>query len=186
MRLFVYGSLMSEDTLEKLGGKRSDGVLLKNYTRAFNKKSTERWGSHANQGPTLGLERTKGRGCIGALFEFSRKDARIVRKEIAKREGPSFSLKRRWVRLSDRTEVFAYTPVNDTTRNTYIGNVPLQQRAQMVLAANGSAGSCCDYVSNIAKQLQKLGIEDQEVEAFMNAVELEKKLIKTPVSDLHI
>lgn len=175
MRLFVYGSLMCEDTLEKLGGKRSDRTFLRNYTRAFNKKSTERWGSHANPGPTLGLEKAKGKGCIGALFDFSRKDARTVRKEVEKREGPSFSLKRRPVRLPDGTEVLAYTPVNNTAVDTYIGNVPLQQRARMVLAANGSAGNCYDYVSNIAKQLKTLGIDDQTVEAFMSAVESEKQ-----------
>jgi len=170
MRLFVYGSLMCEDTLENLGGKRSDGAFLRNYKRAFNKQSTVRWGSHANPGPTLGLEKVNGAGCIGALFEFSRKDARKAKTEVERREGPSFSLKRRPVRLPDGTEVRAYTPINNTTANTYIGNVSLQQKAQMVLAANGHAGSCYDYVCNTARQLKKLRIHDQEVEAFMRAV----------------
>lgn len=171
MWLFVYGSLMCEDTLEKLGGKRSDGAFLRNYRRNFNKQSVERWGTHTNPGPTLGLERAKGLGCTGALFEFSRKDARNARAEVERREGPSFTLKRRPVRLSNGREVLAYTPINSTTANSYIGNLSPQQRAQMVLAANGTAGSCYDYVRNIARTLKKLGIRDQEVKTFKHAVE---------------
>lgn len=172
MRLFVYGSLMCENTLETLGGERTDGACLRNYKRAFNKKSTERWGSNANPGPTLGLEKVKGAECIGALFEFSRKDARHARNEVEGREGKSFPLKKRPVRLPDGTKVFAYTPINDTAANTYIGNFPLQRRAQMVLTARGNAGSCYDYVCNIAKQLKNLGIVDREVETFIHAVEI--------------
>lgn len=178
MWLFVYGSLMYEDTLEQLGGKRSDGAFLRNYRRAFNKQSTQRWGSHANPGPTLGLKRAKGAGCIGTLFEFSRKDARKARAEVERREGPSFSLKRRPVRLPDGTEVHAYTPINNTAANTYIGHFSLQQRAQMVLVANGAAGSCYDYVCNIARLLKKLRIHDQEVETFMHAVESVRQFVR--------
>jgi cation transport protein ChaC len=171
MWLFVYGSLMCEDTLEKLGGKRFDGAFLKNYRRDFNKQSVERWGTKANAGPTLGLERAKGSGCTGALFEFSRKDARNARAGVERREGRSFTLKRRPVRLPNGREVLAYTPINSTTANSYIGNLSLQQRAQMVLAANGTAGSCYNYVCNIARILKKLGIRDQEVETFKRTVE---------------
>jgi cation transport regulator ChaC len=171
MWLFVYGSLMCEDTLEKLGGKRFDAAFLRNYRRDFNKQSVERWGTQANPGPTLGLEKAKGSGCTGVLFEFSRKDARNARAVVERREGPSFTLKRRPVCLPNGRKVLAYTPINSTTANLYIGNLSLQRRAQMVLAANGTAGSCYDYVRNIARTLKKLGIRDQEVETFKHAVE---------------
>ncbi|MFH0953974.1 MAG: gamma-glutamylcyclotransferase [Verrucomicrobiota bacterium] len=170
MWLFVYGSLMREDTLKKLGGERFDGAFLRNYRRDFNKQSVERWGTHARPGPTLGLEKARGAGCTGTLFEFSRKDAANVRAQVRRREGASFTLRRRPVRLPNGKEVVAHTPINSVTANSYIGNLSQQQRAQMVLAAIGTAGSCYDYVCSIAKTLKKLGIRDQDVETFAQVV----------------
>jgi len=179
MWLFVYGSLMWEDTLEKLGGRRFDNAVLRNHKRDFNKQSVERWGTHAHPGPTLGLEKARGLGCIGTVFKFSRKDAAHVKSEVQDREGPSFSLKRRLIRLSDGSAVIAYTPINSITANSYIGKLSMEERAQMVLSANGNAGSCYDYVCNTAKTLKKLGIRDQDTEAFAGIVK-ELKRSKRP------
>ena len=171
MWLFVYGSLMYDGTLEKMGGKRFDGAFLRNYRRDFNKQSVQRWGTHAHPGPTLGLEKARGAGCTGTAFKFTRKDVARVKAEVTGREGPSFSLKRRPVQLSNGNEVVALTPINSVTANSYIENLSLQQRAQMVLAASGTAGSCYEYVRNIANTLKKLGLRDRDVETFAQVVE---------------
>ena len=60
MRVFGYGSLMWDGWEEKFNGKRQDQARLDHYHRAFNKKSTQNWGTSGKPGPTLGLEPQQG------------------------------------------------------------------------------------------------------------------------------
>jgi cation transport regulator ChaC len=61
--------------------------------------------------------------------------------------------------------------VNDRTKNTYIGNVPLIARAVMARTAKGKSGNCADYVRNISVKLSTLEIADEDVAAFLAAME---------------
>ena len=55
---------------------------------------------------------------------------------------------------------------NDRTRRTYIGSVPVAERAAMARLARGKDGLCADYVRNIRQRLNGLGIVDAAVEEF--------------------
>jgi glutathione-specific gamma-glutamylcyclotransferase len=166
MWVFGYGSLMWDGWEAALEGTRTDHAVLSGYRRSFNKKSTERWGTAKRLGPTLGLEPEDAAQCIGTAFEFPEAQRAAVLQALREREGPSFHLPELSVTLPDGRTVQAVTPVNDHTKRTYIGNVPLAERVAMARVAKGADGLCVDYVLNISARLQALGIADAAVEEF--------------------
>jgi cation transport protein ChaC len=152
-----------------LQGKRTDRAVLPGYRRSFNKKSTGRWGTAARPGPTLGLEPDAAAQCIGTAFEFPESRRGAVMAELRKREGASFQLLDLPVALPDGRMVQALTAVNDRTKRTYIGDVPLGERIEMARVAEGEGGRCIDYVLNIRAQLRALDAADAVVEEFAAA-----------------
>ena len=167
MWVFGYGSLMWDGWEEPLQGKRADGAALKGYSRSFNKKSTQNWGTRAAPGPTLGLEPDAALDCIGTAFELADAHRSAIETMLRQREGESFTLTELPVSLPDGRTVLALTPVNDRAANTYIGRIALSERAAMARAAVGTSGRCADYVRNIHRKLQSLGIADNDVETFL-------------------
>ena len=172
MWVFGYGSLMWDGWEHRLDGIRRDRAKLINYHRAFNKKSVRNWGTRDNPGPTLGLEPEKGADCMGAAFEFPDSQKQPVLDYLKQREGRSFNLVELEVILNDGATIQAFTPVNDRTASTYIGDVNLKERAEMARAAGGSDGRCIDYVRGIRDKLRELSIRDEYVEEFWEACNL--------------
>jgi cation transport protein ChaC len=152
------------------GGTSWDHAVLQNYRRSFNKKSTRNWGSAQTPGPTLGLEPDQGASCVGTAFEFPDDRRAALEALLRQREGDSFALVELPVRLADGREIEALTPVNDRTSRTYIGNVPVEERALMARAARGTGGACADYVRNISEKLRALEIIDGGVNEFARLV----------------
>lgn len=171
MWIFAYGSLMWDGWERSLEGTRADRAALLGYRRSFNKGSTRNWGTASALAPTLGLEPAPGGNCIGTAFEFPEGQQAAVRETLARREGPSFSFVELPVRLPDGREVLALTPVNDRTRRTYMGDVPLEERAKLARTAKGTRGACADYVRNIREKLRSLGVVDEDVESFAALIE---------------
>ncbi len=68
MWLFGYGSLMWDGWETRYGCRQRMPTDLPGFTRIFNKKSLERWGTHARPGLTLNLH--AGDACRGVAFEF--------------------------------------------------------------------------------------------------------------------
>lgn len=163
MWVFGYGSLMWDDWQDEFDGKRIERARLVGYHRSFNKASTRNWGTRASPGPTLGLEADSGSECIGCAFDIPDDRADQAKRALLDREGPSFELKEVDVHLPGGDTISAIAPVNTAT--TYIGRVPLQERAKMVRAAQGRDGSAVEYVRNVRRHLLELGIEDPHVEA---------------------
>ena len=170
MWIFGYGSLMWDGWEKKFDGRKYDKVILKNFQRDFNKKSTSNWGTTEVPGPTLGLERVLDSECVGSAFEFSNDKEKTVLAYLEKREGPSFELRKLEISLSDNRCVQAFVPVNRKAARTYIGDTSLEQRAEMAKNAIGANGSCIDYVANIRNKLTELGIKDTNVEDFWQTI----------------
>lgn len=169
--VFGYGSLMWDMWETKFDGHKVDNVILKNYRRDFNKKSTKNWGTRESPAPTLGLEYSQGAECIGSAFEFSDDKEEIVLEYLTKREGKSFEIKRLNILLSNNQLTQAFVPVNRNPASTYIGNLSLANRAQMARNASGTNGTCIDYVANIRNKLLELNINDINVESFWQAIQ---------------
>lgn len=173
MWIFGYGSLMWDGWEEARGGSRVDRAALLDYRRSFNKKSTRNWGTPERPGPTLGLEPAEDGLCIGTAFELPDDQRPAIEDLLRRREGPSFNLTELGVRLPDGRKIRALAPVNDRRSDTYIGNVPAEERAAMARAARGKDGACANYVRNICEKLRSLEIADQDVEEFARLVDAE-------------
>lgn len=151
-------------------GRKYEGAVLPGFYRSFNKKSVRNWGTQNQPGATLGLESAAGAVCIGTAFEIEEIHRNAVLAELKRREGKSFNLKEMEVVLPDGRRVSAVTAVNDIKAATYIGSLPLKDRARMARTAVGTDGSCSDYVTNIRNKLNAAGIKDQAVENFHQEV----------------
>jgi cation transport regulator ChaC len=168
MWVFGYGSLMWDNWQTTHGG--ADGVLaeLKGYTRSFNKASKENWGTDSTPGPTLNLVEKADGACVGYAFEFDESRQAEVLADLERREGRNFPLRKMGIRLTDGRTVEAYVPVY-VGRNLITGKT-LDELVAMATAAVGRDGKASDYVLNIAKKLNAVGVEDPTVIAFAAAI----------------
>lgn len=170
MWVFGYGSLMVDGWEERFDGTRREGARLVGYHRSFNKRSTENWGTPERPGPTLGLEEDEESVCVGCAFHFPDEREGEIRAYLRRREGPAFDLRELDVLLPDGSEVRALVAVNDTTAASYIGDLPVEERAAMIEGAGGTSGTARHYLTTVRDLLGELGIRDPHVEVLWEAV----------------
>ena len=170
MWVFGYGSLMWDNWEKAFECRRSGKATLLGYRRDFNKSSVANWGTEQSPCPTLGLATDEEGECVGIAFELPDGRSEDVYAYLSRREGRSFSLQDREVRLASGSLVTAAVPINDTESATYIGDRSIVDRAMLVSTAHGSEGACFDYVDRIHRQLLSLSIHDVAVQAFWAAV----------------
>ena len=168
--VFGYGSLMWDGWETSYSCLRKHRATLHKYRRDFNKASVKRWGSHEVPGPTLGLTASAGDVCIGYAFEFPAAERDRITDYLKKREGSSFSLDEIEIELAEGKVINAIVPVNDLSASTFIGEMPLEERAALARTAHGEGGACLDYVRNVRKLLAAEGIQDRSVEEFWATV----------------
>jgi glutathione-specific gamma-glutamylcyclotransferase len=165
MWLFGYGSLMWDGWETDFGCVQRLPADLAGHRRIFNKKSLERWGTHARPGLTLNL--TQGGTCRGVAFEFDDGARSDIEDYLCARE------------TCAATEVPVMAGGGTVTALTYIYEGPrlietglaLEDRAAMVLEAEGIAGSSYGYLKGVRAHLAELGVTDPEVEHLWAAVE---------------
>lgn len=165
--VFVYGSLLSDFEDEFEAEEKAKGVL-QGYQRDFNKRSTRNWGTSHSPAPVLGLE--PGGECIGVAFRIAEDRIDEVVNWIDHREGDSYFKRPKAIQLEDGEDVTASVWINDRTRNTYIGDKSLEERAKMAIHASGEKGSAKQYALMVWKELQNLDIEDSHVEEYVEMV----------------
>ncbi len=175
MWVFGYGSLMWDGWEKPFSGDRLPGALLRGFRRAFNKASSKNWGTSEKRGPTLGLEPDQDAEVVGIAFEFGKDRRQAILATLARREGRSFTLETHEILLPDGRAVQGIVPVNDRQSRTYIGNLAIDQRVQMALAASGASGSCADYVLKVQEELRSLDINDTHVDEFAQI--LQRKIV---------
>ncbi len=170
MWLFGYGSLMWDGWEDAYGCLRRTQADLAGHSRIFNKKSLERWGTHALPGLTLNLARhgTPSVTCRGVAFEFDDAARDDIKAYLCARE--TCDATEVPLRLPDATEVAALTYIYDGPRLIDAG-LSLEMRAAMILAAEGAAGSSYDYIKGVRDHLADLGVTDPAVDELWSAVE---------------
>ena len=166
MWLFGYGSLMWDGWEGAYRCLHRTPAQLEGHSRIFNKKSLERWGTHERPGLTLNLMRTG--ICRGAAFEFEDAAKPDIKDYLSARE--TCAATEVTVQLPDATEVGAHTYIYDGPRLIEDG-LSLQDRAAMILEAEGVAGSSYEYIRSVRAHLAALGVRDPEVEVLWEAVE---------------
>ena len=165
MWLFGYGSLMWDGWETAYDCLKRMPADLPGYRRIFNKKSLERWGTKECPGLTLNLAQTG--TCRGVAFEFEDAARSDIEGYLCARE--TCAATEVSVALSETT-VGALTYIYDGPRLIEDG-LTLEERATMILAAEGVAGSSYDYIKSVRAHLAELGVADPEIEALWKAVE---------------
>lgn len=170
MWVFGYGSLMWDGWEVKRGCTKKEQATLQGYCRDFNKASVKYWGSSSTMCPTLGLVRSVDAVCVGTAFEFPDAQRDRITEYLREREGLDFDLVDKEILLNSGATVVARLPLNKPSAATFIGNMPLKERAALASVAKGSKGACLDYVKNIRNKLAELNISDTAVGQFGAAV----------------
>jgi cation transport protein ChaC len=168
MWLFGYGSLMWDGWETRYGCRRRVHAVAPEHRRVFNKKSLERWGTHAQPGLTLNLApaREEAYRCRGIAFEFPDEHQAAVEAYLSDRE------------TCGASDIAVHLPDGAISARTYIYDGPrlledgltLKARAAMILLAEGIAGSSYDYIANVRDHLEQLGVIDPAVDELWHAV----------------
>ena len=162
--MFAYGSLLWDG---ELCNAAAEPALLLGYHRSFCLYSYDYRGTPSNPGLTLGLDR--GGSCRGAVLRLST-DAldRVWHREMSGRLVYAARLLR--VQTAKETQpALAFIALRSCS--DYAGKLPLDQAAQMILAAAGRRGTCRDYFENTLQHLEQLGFADRALRRLAERVQ---------------
>lgn len=159
--VFGYGSLMWNPGFPFLERQQA---RLYGYRRSLCIRSNVYRGTDENPGLVLGLER--GGSCQGVAFRVAGADREPVIEYLRERELVSHVYKERIIAvgLVDGRREMAMTYVADPEHEQYIGDLPLNDAADIVRNASGRSGPNVDYVVNTVQHLQDMGIRDALLE----------------------
>lgn len=162
--VFGYGSLMWDGWEEAYGGTRHEGAVLRGYVRAMNKASRKNWGTRARPGPTMGLERIEGGTCVRGGLRFPRGPGRGRQELPAGARRAELRPPDGGVELADGRSRPMLTAANNTEASTYLGDVPPDELASMIVGAEGASEACTDYLDQLRQQNKAIGIHDDAIE----------------------
>lgn len=168
MWIFGYGSLMYDGWEEPHACIRREQATLLDHERSFTKASTRNWGSKRFPAPTLRLMPREAAACHGVAFQFAPTNADAVIDYLRGREGKNFTPRSVALRLSGgevvHGECFFYDGRN------LIAEGDLEHLATMALRASGTDGTGLDYIRRTKRELEDMGIRDDNVDALYAAV----------------
>ena len=169
MWIFGYGSLMWDGWEQRTGFQRRVIATLRGYRRVFNKASVRNWGDRRHPGPTLNIETCEGEACKGLAFEFAEHNRDGVLVYLRKREGRDFALRELKICTPYENDVIAIVPVYEGPN--ILASRGLNDLVAQVRAAKGTSGCCVDYVTSIARELARLGLDDPAVTSLCHELE---------------
>ena len=165
--VFGYGSLMWNPDF-KLVEKRTG--YLKGYHRSLCLKSIVYRGSPDYHGLVFGLD--IGYSCQGMVYKIARENIHSELLKIWEREMFAGTYIPTWVNVKTKHgSVSAITFVINKKHEHYIPNLKLDKIAERVVKAEGTCGSCHDYVRNTVKSLHHLGLRDSSLEKLLKLIE---------------
>jgi len=170
--IFGYGSLMWDPGFAFV--ERAP-ALLRGYNRAFCMTSIRHRGTPETPGLVLGLK--PGGSCRGIAYRVAAGQAKRVRAYLYEREMPHYIYLERFVpvTLADARRISALTYVADVKHARYTGDLTQRQTAAIILRAHGGRGSNVDYLKNVVRHLDELGIADGPLHELWKRVGRSKK-----------
>jgi cation transport regulator ChaC len=176
MWIFGYGSLMADKWENERGCTRRCHASLEGFSRSFDKKSVESRGTPANPAPTLRLVPSD-KSCHGIAFEFPSERESEVRACLLDREGKTFPLRKKTIRLDDGTDVEAWVPMYEG--KGLIRGKSLAELASMAIKARGIRSSGVEYVQEIAAHLQSANVADPVVADLLREIESQMQSLES-------
>ena len=164
--IFGYGSLMWNpdfNIVEKRTG------YLKGFYRSLCLKSIVYRGSHDYHGLVFGLD--IGYSCQGMVYKIAEENIQSEMQKIWEREMFAGTYIPTWVNVKTKQgSVSAVTFVINHKHEHYIPNLKLEEIAERVVRAEGTCGSCHDYVRNTVKSLHHQGLRDASLEKLIKLI----------------
>jgi glutathione-specific gamma-glutamylcyclotransferase len=173
--VFGYGSLMWNPGF--VFAEQRDATLS-GFHRAFCLYSHHYRGTLENPGLVLGLDH--GGDCRGSAFRVEAGLIRDVVGYLNERELVSYDYLPRYLDITiagggaeDDGERFvkSYTFVADTTSEQYAGALGLEQKAELIMKAQGIAGLNRDYLINTVRHMNDTGYGDPDLQMLLSEVE---------------
>ena len=165
--IFGYGSLMWNPDF-KLVEKRTG--YLKGYHRSLCLKSLVYRGTSDYHGLVFGLD--KGDSCQGMAYRIAEENIHSEMQKIWEREMFAGTYIPTWVNVTTKQGVIpTVTFVINHEHEHYIPDLEMQEIAERVVRAEGTCGSCHDYVQNTVKSLHQLGLRDPALEQLLTLIE---------------
>lgn len=154
--IFGYGSLMWRPNFPYT---EVGPALLRGYHRALCIYSTEYRGTWEQPGLVLGLDR--GGSCRGRAMKVADKDADEVIAYLHEREMVNRVYVPKWLPVALPTgRVRAYVFVADRGHEKFVSPLSEAEAVRLILQGRGKMGTCLDYVQNLVRHLDELGIPD--------------------------
>ncbi len=154
--IFGYGSLMWRPNFPYT---EVGPALLRGYHRALCIYSTEYRGTWEQPGLVLGLDR--GGSCRGRAMKVDREHADEVIAYLHEREMINRVYKPKWLPVALPTgKVRAYAFVADHGHEKFVSPLSEAEAVRLILQGRGKMGTCLDYVQNLVRHLDELGIPD--------------------------
>ena len=164
--VFGYGSLMWNPDF-KLAEKRTGTVT--GYHRSLCLKSLVYRGTPDYHGLVFGLD--KGDSCQGMAYRIAEENIHSEMEKIWEREMFAGTYIPTWVNVTTKLgTISAVTFVINNKHEHYIPDLELEEIAERVVKAEGTCGSCHDYVQNTVKSLHQLGLRDPALEQLLTLI----------------
>ena len=117
-------------------------------------------------GLVFGLD--KGVSCQGIAYRIAEENIHSEMQKIWEREMFAGTYIPTWVNVTSKQgAISAVTFVINHEHEHYIPNLELEEIAGRVVRAEGTCGTCHDYVQNTVKRLHLLGLRDPALEQLL-------------------
>ena len=173
--VFGYGSLMwnPDFILEEIRTGTISG-----YHRRLCLKSIVYRGTSDYHGLVFGLD--KGDSCQGMVYRIAEENIHSEMKKIWEREMFAGTYIPSWLNVTTKQgSISAVTFVINHEHEHYIPDIELEEIAERVVKAEGTCGSCHDYVKNTVKSLHQLGLRDHGLEQLLTLIESLQNFVST-------
>ncbi len=123
----------------------------------------------------LGLRR--GGCCKGVFYRIDVADVRTELDIVFQRELITSAYRPVWLtaRFAHRTEEKAIAFVMNQNHERYSGSLKIETIAKIIADAEGSLGSCSEYLYETVEKLNNLGIPDQNLISLVKKVRAHKQ-----------
>lgn len=167
--VFGYGSLIWHPGFEF---DESHIARISGYHRSFCMRSIHHRGTETAPGLVLALDAQPGGGCDGVAFRVRPGQEAATITYLREREliSSAYIETHVSVDLVQGPTVQALTFIVDQNHSQYCRDIPLEQQAEIILAAKGDRGPNTEYLFNTVTHLQGLGIADPDLEWLENRV----------------
>ncbi len=159
--VFGYGSLMWNPGFAH---EEAIKARLFGYRRALCVRSRVYRGTPIRPGLVMGLD--SGGSCVGMAYRVTRDRQEDVVEYLRNREMISYVYRERYIPVmtADGRRVPAMTFVAERQHEQFAGHLSVEEAAEIVRGASGTAGPNEEYVFNTILHLREIGIRDHWLE----------------------